>query len=112
MSSPAKRIQKIERKYRISRASQKRIEAALKSGDFTELSAEELCRAWLESYRGLNDAQLLALTEGLAEPEAMSQLREVARAAGLSAEEVELVAQGQMELLSDEALEKLLGSLG
>ncbi len=112
MSSAGKRIQKIERKYRTSRASQKRIEAALRSGDFSELTADELCRAWLESYRGLNDSQLFALTEGLSEPEARSQLREVGRAAGLSGEEVELVAQGQMEYLSDEALEKLLASLG
>ncbi len=110
MSSPAKRIQKIERKYQVNRASQKRIESALKSGDFSELTDDELCRAWLESYRGLNDAQLLARTEGLSEPEAMSRLRAVGHLAGLRAEEVELVAQGKFELLSDEALEKLLAA--
>ncbi len=111
MSSPAKRIQKIERKHRVDRASQKRIESALKIGNFSELTGEELCRAWLESYRGLNDVQLLALTEGLSEPEAMSRLRAVGYAAGLRAEEIELVAEGRLELLSDEALEKLLAAL-
>ncbi len=110
MSSPATRIQKLGRKHRVSRASQKKIEAALQSGDLSQLTDEELCRAWLQSYQGLNDAQLLALADELSESEAGMRLRAVGQAAGLTPAEVEFVAQGQLERLSDEALEKIIAA--
>ncbi len=95
---------------RVSKQSQKRIENALKTGNLSRLSDQELCQAWLEAYSSFSDARLLSIADGISLQEAVGRLRRMAMRAGLSAAEIDCVAQGRIEYLSDEALDKLIAA--
>ncbi len=93
---------------RISKQSEKRIETALKTGDLSQLTDQELCQAWLEAYSGFSDARLLAIADNIPLHTASGRLRARARRAGLSLDEVDAVAAGRIERISDESLDKLI----
>ncbi len=108
MSRPPKN--KPNQTRRTTHESEQHIKAALRTGDFSQLSNQELCRAWLESFTGLNDAQLLASVDGISDEEARQRLKKLGQAAGLSADEVAQVAQGRLDLLSNEALDRIIAA--
>ena len=101
---------KKRRTPRLSRASQRRVESALKRRDLSELSDAELYQAWLEAYTNRTDIQLLALADNVSEPEAWIRLRALGRRAGLSEAEIDCMSHGRLEILSDEALDKLIAA--
>ena len=95
---------------RLSRASQRRVESALRRGDLSELSDAELYQAWLEAYTNRTDIQVLAMADNVSEREAWIRLRALARRAGLSEAEIDCMSHGRLEILSDEALDKLIAA--
>ncbi len=96
------------RKPRISGQSQKSVEAALKTGDLTKLTDQELSQAWLEAYSGFSDTRLLSIADKISFRAAAGRLRALAVRAGLDPDEVDSVAAGRIERISDEALDKLI----
>ncbi len=93
---------------RISKQSEKRIEIAVKTGDLSQLTDQELCQAWLEAYSGFSDARLLSMADKIPLQTASGRLRALATRAGLSPAEVDAVAAGRIERISDKALDKLI----
>ena len=93
---------------RINKQSEKRIEKALKTGDLSKLTDQELCQAWLEAYSGFSDAQLLSTVDHIPLRAAAGRLRMLAMRAGLTCDEVDAVAAGRIERISDQALDRLI----
>ncbi len=93
---------------RISGQSQKRVETAMKTGDLSKLTDRELCQAWLEAYSGFSDTRLLSTADNIPLQTAAVRLRAIAIRAGLDSDEVDAVAAGRIERISDEALDRLI----
>ncbi len=93
---------------RISKQSEKRIETALKTGNISKLTDQELCQAWLEAYSSFSDAHLLSIADNIPLQVASGRLRALAARAGLCPEDIDAVAAGRIERISDQALDKLI----
>ncbi len=103
MRNRAKQIQKKQLKPRARRVSRGRIEAALQAEEFSPRTEEE-------SGGGRSEAQadLTSKAEGIHAEETSVTWRHIGLSAGLTAAEVELVSQGRLDLLSIQALERII----